>query len=234
MIRNSILLCTFNESKYIKDTISNIEKYITDLEIIIVDDNSTDETVSIIKQIKTNCKLKLISRKKTQGLGSAFQRAIIESTGENIGWIDTNMGELAEKFPIMINELKENDIIILSRYIANGSDSRVFIRVFCSRLINLFCRLILSDKIKDYTSSIFIMKRRVLNETRLLGYGHGDFFIEFLYSAIKKDFRIKEIPYNQKADEEEGNTKTSPNLIKFFLLGFFYFLRVLITRFRRN
>ena len=77
MIRNSILLCTFNESKYIKDTISNIEKYITDLEIIIVDDNSTDETVSIIKQIKTNCKLKLISRKKTQGLGSAFQHTTL-------------------------------------------------------------------------------------------------------------------------------------------------------------
>ena len=30
------------------------------------------------------------------------------------------------------------------------------------------------------------MKREVLNETTLLGYGHGDFFIEFLYSVIKK------------------------------------------------
>ena len=52
--------------------------------------------------------------------------------------------------------------------------------------------------------------------------------------AILSSALIKEIPYNQKADEEEGNTKTSPNLIKFFLLGFFYCLRVLITRFRRN
>ena len=47
-------------------------------------------------------------------------------------------------------------------------------------------------------------------------------------------FRVKEIPYKQKVDDEEENTKTSPNLFKFFLLGFFYFIRVLITRFRRN
>jgi len=234
MIKNSILLCTFNEAKYIEDTILHLEKSIPHLEIIIVDDASTDNTLNIIKNLKTSCNLKVINRNKIQGLGSAFQRALIESQGENIGWIDTNMGELASKFPLMIEELKSNDLILLSRYVEGGSDERIFIRVFCSKLINFFCRLILSNKIRDYTSSIFIMKRNVLNETTLLGYGHGDFFIEFLYSVLKKNFQIKEIPYKQKADEDDGGTKTSPNLLKFFILGFFYFLRVLLTRFRRD
>ena len=234
MIKNSILLCTYNEGRYIKETIVNLEKSISDLEIIVVDDASSDDTISIIQKINTNCHLKLITRDKTKGLGSAFQRALIESKGENIGWIDTNMGELVDKFPHMINELKKHDLVLLSRYIEGGSDERVFLRVFCSKLINMFCRLLLSTKIKDYTSSIFIMKRSVLNETTLLGYGHGDFFIEFLYSVIKKNFSIKEIPYKQKKDDEEGNTNTSPNLLRFFVLGFFYFLRVLLTRFRRN
>ena len=234
MIKNSILLCTFNEAKYIEDTILHLEESIPHLEIIIVDDDSTDNTLTIVKNLKTSCSLKVISRNKIQGLGSAFQRALIESQGENIGWIDTNMGELANKFPLMIEELKSNDLILLSRYVEGGSDERIFIRVFCSKLINFFCRLILSNKIRDYTSSIFIMKRNVLNETTLLGYGHGDFFIEFLYSVLKKDFQIKEIPYKQKADEVDGGTKTSPNLLKFFILGFFYFLRVLLTRFRRD
>ena len=144
------------------------------------------------------------------------------------------MGELADLFPSMISELEKNDLILLSRYVPGGSDERIFIRVFCSKLINFFCRLILSNKIQDYTSSIFIMKRSVLNESSLLGYGHGDFFIEFLYSVIKKGFSIKEIPYKQKIDDADASTSTSPNLLKFFILGFFYFLRVLITRFRRN
>ena len=162
-------------------------------------------------------------KEKKQSLGSAFQRALIESTGANIGWIDTNMGELAQKFPHMITDLDKYDLILLSRYVEGSRDDRIFIRVFCSKLINFFGRLILGNKIRDYTSSIFIMKRKVLDETTLLGYGHGDFFVEFLYSVIKKNFSIKEIPYIQKKDEDEGNTKTSPNLIRFFFLGFLYF-----------
>ena len=234
MIKNSILLCTFNEGKYIKDTILSLKKNIQDLEVIIVDNASSDETISIINSLNSIENLKIIQRTKTSGLGSAFQRAVIESQGENIGWIDTNMGSLAEKFPAMIEELKNSDLVLLSRYVDGGSDERVFIRVFCSKLINYFCRLILSNKIRDYTSSIFIMKRSILNEAVLLGYGHGEFFIEFLYSVIKKNFAIKEMPYKQKKDDDDVDSNTSPNLARFFVLGFFYFIRILITKFRRK
>ncbi len=232
MIKNTILLCTFNESKYIKATINNLDKYIPDLEIIIVDDNSSDNTVEIIRNLEIKSKLVLIERKKISGLASAFERALIESTGENIGWIDTNMGELAEKFPQMISDLNDNDLILLSRYVKGGSDERIFIRVFCSKLINIFCRIVLSGKIRDYTSSIFIMKRSVLNETKIIPYGHGDFFIEFLYLVSKQSFKIKEIPYVQKRDDTEVSTNTSPNLFRFFFLGLLYAVRVVITRFR--
>lgn len=232
MIKNSILLCTFNESNYIKETINNLDKYIPDLEIIIVDDNSSDNTVEIIRNLEIKSKLVLIERKKINGLASAFERGLIESTGENIGWIDTNMGELAEKFPQMIFDLNDNDLILLSRYVKGASDERVFIRVFCSKLINLFCRIILGGKIRDYTSSIFIMKRSVLNETKIMPYGHGDFFIEFLYLVSKQSFKIKEIPYVQKKDDADASTNTSPNLSRFFFLGLLYTVRVVLTKLR--
>ena len=75
----------------------------------------------------------------------------------------------------MIKELENNDLILLSRYIEGGSDERVLVRVLGSKLINFVCRIILGNRIKDYTSSIFIMKKNVLNETTILGYGHGIF-----------------------------------------------------------
>ena len=230
MIKNTILLCTFNESKYITETINNLDKYIPDLEIIIVDDNSSDNTVKIIRNLEIKSKLVLIERKKINGLASAFERALIESTGENIGWIDTNMGELAKKFPQMISDLNDNDLVLLSRYVKGASDERVFIRVFCSKLINVFCRIILGGKIRDYTSSIFIMKRHVLNETKIMPYGHGDFFIEFLYLVSKQSFKIKEIPYVQKKDDADASTNTSPNLSRFFFLGLLYAVRVVLTK----
>ena len=88
--------------------------------------------------------------------------------------------------------------------------------------------------IKDFTSSIFLMKRKVLDEVTLLGYGYGDFFLEFLYNVYQKGFKIKEIPYVQKRDEDDSNSKSSPNLIKFSYLGFMYILRIFVTLMRRK
>ena len=50
--KTSIILCTYNEANYIEHTISELEKNIPNLEIVIVDALSTDGTVEIIKILK--------------------------------------------------------------------------------------------------------------------------------------------------------------------------------------
>jgi dolichol-phosphate mannosyltransferase len=234
-LKTSIILCTYNEVKYIENVIIELKKYIQNLELIIVDDCSTDGTAEIIKKLNINNDFKTVFRKKTRGLASAFNRGFIETTGDHIGWLDTNMGELAPRFVEMANELNNNnDIIILSRYVQGGGDERNLIRVFCSKYFNLFCRIILTTKIKDFTSSIFLMKRKIINEVTILGYGHGEFFIEFLYKVYKKGFKIKEIPYIQKKDKDIKNSKSAPNLIKYFYLGLVYVLRIFSALIRKD
>ena len=92
-LKTSIILCTYNEAKYIENAVSELEKNIPNLEIIIVDDNSADGTVEIIKRLNHNNKYKIVLRKKSRSLESAFDRGIIETTGDYIGWVDTNMEE---------------------------------------------------------------------------------------------------------------------------------------------
>ena len=177
----------------------------------------------------------MVYRKKSRSLASAFVRGVIETTGERIGWIDTNMGDMASRFPKMIEELNsDNDIVVLSRYVKGGDDHRIWLRRTCSKFFNLICRLMLGTSIKDFTSSIFLMKRQIINEVTFLGYGHGEFFIEFLYKVHKKGFKIKEIPYVQKKDQDLANSKSSPNLVKFFYLGFIYVLRIFSAIMRRD
>jgi dolichol-phosphate mannosyltransferase len=231
----SIILCTYNESDHIEKIIQELEKNISNLELIIVDDASTDGTIEIIKKINPNNKYKVVFRKKSRSLGSAFVRGIIETTGDYIGWVDTNMSELAPKF----NEMKEelnlgNDLIILSRFIKEGGDERVLLRTMGSKYFNLFSRLILRVPIKDLTNSVFLMKREVMDEVTFLGYGHGEFFMEFLYNAYKKGFKIKEIPHIQKKDEDVENSKSAPNLFKFLYYGLMYVLRVFVILMRKK
>ena len=227
----SIILSTYNEAEVIEETIDKIFKTLNDVEIILVDDNSSDGTYEIVKKIN-NPNLKIYSR-KTRGLASAFLLGLINTSGEIVGWMDSNMSVLAKRLPEMINNLSENDLVVLSRYVEGGYDERSNLRILSSQLINFICRTILSPKIRDYTSGIFIMKRKVLLTAVPISYGHGEFFIEFLYKALIKGVKIVELPYLHPPDVE-GTSKTASSLFRFFDLGFDYLVRILRIRFRKN
>ena len=154
----SIILSTYNEALFIEDTIKEIFNNIKDAEIVLVDDNSTDGTFDIVKKMN-NPNIKAYSR-KSRGLASAFLVGLINSSSDIVGWLDSNMGELSKRLPEMINRLDEYDVVILSRYVDGGVDLRSKPRVITSQLINYFCRLVLSNKIKDYTSGVFFNEKR--------------------------------------------------------------------------
>jgi len=221
----SIILSTFNEKLSIEFTISELIKYLPGVEIIVVDDNSPDGTLEVLKKINYE-NLKIFSREKTKGLASAFLLGLINTSGDIIGWLDSNMGDTAKKFPEMLQNLKGADIVILSRYVTEGKDERNKIRVISSYLLNKFSKLILRSKINDLSSGIFLMKREVLNDVVPVAKGHGEFMMEFLYKAEKKGNKIIEIPYIQPIDIE-GHSKSFPNIAKFLYLGFFYLVRII-------
>ncbi len=226
----SIILSTYNEAKIIEKAVNEIFNKIENVEIVLVDDNSKDGTIDKLKNIN-NTNLRIFSRKQ-RGLASAFLLGMINTSGDYIGWTDSNMPELTKHFEEMKNKLEEFDFVLLSRYVPGGGDQRSKLRTLSSKILNFFCRVILGNDIKDYTSGIFLMKREVLNTGVPIAYGHGEFFIEFLYKLKKNKVKILELPYIQPPDEE--GSKTASSLLRFLILGFNYFVRILIIRLRIN
>ena len=68
--KTSIILSTYNEAPVIENTLKLIFETLKNVEVIVVDDNSTDGTLEIINKFK-NYNLKVYSRKE-RGLASAF------------------------------------------------------------------------------------------------------------------------------------------------------------------
>ena len=227
----TIILSTYNEKASIENTIKELIKYINNVEIVVVDDNSPDGTLEILENINYP-KLKIFSRKKTRGLASAFLLGLINARGNVIGWVDSNMGSVVKKFPEMISALDNADIVLLSRYINGGKDDRNVIRVLASKLINGLARFVLRSKIQDLSSGIFVMKKKVLLDVVPIASGHGEFMVEFLHKAEITGNKIIEVPYIHPVDIE-GNSKSFPSLTKFLLFGFFYVWRLFQTIFRR-
>jgi dolichol-phosphate mannosyltransferase len=230
----SIILCTYNESLFIEETINEIQNNVKNVEIILVDDSSTDGTLEKVKKIN-NPNLKIYSR-KFRGLASAFLLGLINSSGDIVGWIDSNMKSAAEKLPEMIDQLNNNDIVLLSRYVEGGDDKREKLRSLASQFLNLVYQLTLSKEIRDYTSGMFVMKRDVLLKAIPNCFGHGEFFVEFIYKAHKRGMKIYELPFIQPSDLEGHikRSKTASSLLHFIHLGFHYICVIFHAHTRRN
>lgn len=226
----SIVLCTYNEVNNVEQTISMVSNFLQDVEIIIIDDNSKDGTIEKLNSLKSKYKFKLFVRKNERGLASAVKKGFEAASGSYVGFIDANSSDQILYFKDLILSLDNgNDISVLSRYVPGGGDERVFLRTSTSRLINIFCRIFLRIPFRDFTSGIFLMRKKILDEVTISSKGHGEYFIEFIYCIYKKKYRIIEIPYIQKKDKNLSESKSNPNIIYFFYLGFIYFFRIVST-----
>jgi dolichol-phosphate mannosyltransferase len=228
----SIILATYNERENIDETIQSIFANVPDpVEVIVVDDDSPDETWRLAAEIG-DPRVVVIRRVDTRGLASAFNRGIIESRGEIVGWMDADMCMPPSLLPQMIAALDEHDVVVGSRYAPGGVDDRARLRVWSSLFINRLATLVLGHGIRDYDSGFVVLRRDVFNKVSVIPVGYGAYFIEFLFACCKKGLRVHEIPY-RFTDRAKGVSKSIPSLWRFFTSGMGYVLRIFIARFRR-
>ena len=230
--RVSIVLATYNERENIVDTIESIFEHVKDpVEVIVVDDDSADQTWQLVEGL-SDPRVVVIRRVDTRGLASAFNRGIIESRGEIVGWMDADMCMPPSMLPAMVEKLNEYDIVVGSRYAPGGEDDRAALRVISSRLINGLAGLVLGYGIKDYDSGFVVLRRTVFNKVSIIPTGYGAYFMEFLYTCRKKGLTVYEMPYVFR-DRAKGISKSAPSILKFFKTGMQYVIRIFTARLRR-
>lgn len=230
----SIIIPTFNESMNIKDLLTQIQIHIpaeTNVEIIIVDDNSPDGTGHIVEKyieeekknlnsydIKTespsinslnkNISIKVIHRKKKAGLISALVNGIRSSRGQNVLIMDADFSHPPEVVNRMISEIKKqpNCIIIGSRYVRGGAiNGMPFKRLLLSLGANFIARHSLSLKnVYDPMSGFFAFPKHALEDVEFNTNGFK-ILLEILIKK-KRDICVKEIPYTFK-DRKHGQSK---------------------------
>jgi dolichol-phosphate mannosyltransferase len=226
----SIILATYNESENICDMITAVFAAVPNpVEIIVVDDNSPDLTWRLASEMG-DPRVKVIRRVKARGLASAINRGIIESQGEVIGWMDSDMCHPPALLPRMLSTLNACDVVIGSRYVAGGKDDRDPSRIFTSRFVNRMASLVLDFGIQDYDSGFILMHRHVLDCVSLIPSGYGAYFIHFIYACCRKGLKVVEIPYTF-TERIKGISKSNTNVIQFGLAGLGYITTILKTRF---
>jgi len=119
----SILVPLFNSEKYIAETITSaLSQTWNDIEVIIVDDGSTDKSYSIAKSYESD-KLKVF-RQEHKGACAARNLAFEKSTGDYIQYLDSDDIMACDKIEKQISYFEEfgNNIITSSKSVIFSSD----------------------------------------------------------------------------------------------------------------
>lgn len=124
----SVALATYNVREYICESIKSIlNQTLVDIEIICIDDHSTDGTVDILKRFaKEDSRLKLVLKKENQGLSVARNNAFEIATGKYICFLDGDdlMDKELLKKATEIAE-RENSDLVLWDYVVFWSESEI-------------------------------------------------------------------------------------------------------------
>ena len=218
-----VVIPTYNESESIESLLKRLnsariqisDKY--EIDILIVDDNSPDQTAVIAKNLQLSG-LKVLSRQYKSGLGPAYLAGFKQGLLEKYDYfveMDADLSHQPEQLIELLNAASKTDLVIGTRWIPGGSvvnwPKR---RKWISKLGTGYASFALNLPYKDLTSGYRVLPREFLSqldfsliETR--GYG---FQIEMALKAIESGFGIKQVPITF-VERENGYSKMSLAII---------------------
>lgn len=228
----TVVLPTYNERENIGKLARGIlDSVRTDVEVIVVDDDSEDLTWKAVEEMKLPS-VRSIRRVGEKGLTSAINRGISESRYDIVAWMDADLSMPPDKINDLLACLESNDIAVGSRYVPGGrdmGDSRT--ARFMSRLLSIIARTALNVPVNDMNSGFVATKKRIVEELGLRG-DYGEYCLDFLYRAHKKGYSIAEAPY-VCVPRLKGVSKTATGLLGFFWRGRKYIYAIMKLRLSR-
>jgi dolichol-phosphate mannosyltransferase len=220
----SVVIATFNERENIGKLIKTIDtickKNGIKEEILVADDSSPDKTYVVVRKLeKKYPNLKLILRKKREGLGAALLDGYLKSNAPIVMSMDADFSHDPKEIPKMYHKIKKGfDVVQCSRYMKGGEVvGKPFHKIIVSKGAAFVASLILGMRMSDYTNNFRMFERKALPK-RFNSKGNV-FLAEFLYNAHKKGLKITEIPITF-VERKEGKSKTRLlREISLFMLG---------------
>lgn len=218
-MKSIVVIPTYNEIDNINNIIDAIHNVDSNINILIVDDNSPDGTADIVKSLmEKDERLHLIQRPGKMGLGTAYCDGFaycLEKGFEYIMEMDADFSHNPQDIPRFLEAIKNNDLVIGSRYktgvnVVNWPLRRLFL----SYGANLYTRIVTGLPIHDATGGFKCFKADFLKKINLKqiktnGYG---FQIEMNYKMWKLGARIEEIPIIF-IDRRSGVSKMNKKII---------------------
>lgn len=131
MPKVSILIPTYNVEQYLKQCLDSVvNQTLKDIEIICINDGSTDNSLSIIKKYAQNDNRIKIIDKKNSGYGDSMNKGLDAATGEYIGIVEPDDYVPLDMYETLYNKAEEQNVDLIkadfNRFIGEGETLELF------------------------------------------------------------------------------------------------------------
>jgi dolichol-phosphate mannosyltransferase len=216
----TVIIPTFNEENNIGEMIRAVDAvckaHEINEDILVVDDNSGDNTQKIVTELKNSMPhLNLMVRYENHGLSQSLYDGINSAGSELVQCIDCDFSHPPDKIPVFYRYLKSRqyDMVIGSRYIPGGEvQNWAMSRRILSAGAALLGRVLIPH-IRDSGSGFFAVRREIIEGVRLKPRG---FRMGFEILGKGRWENATEIPITFK-DREAGQSKMHWGIITEYL-----------------
>ena len=206
----SIVIPAFNEAGRIPATLRSVVDCIRQrgwsAEVIVVDDGSTDATALVVRDIAASApEVRLIQNPGNRGKGYSVRAGMLQALGEVAMFTDADLSAPMEEAEGLFAAIANGaDIAIGSRWMDRGRQThrQPFYRQFFGRCFNAVTRLVMGLQFAD-TQCGFKAFTRAAAQTvfQLQTIERWGFDPEILFIALKRGYRIQEVPVSWAHDE---------------------------------
>lgn len=205
----TVIIPTFNEEANIRNIVMAVDAVFHEHslhgQILVVDDNSSDATISTVHELKRQKEnVEILVREKDHGLSQSVADGFSHAASDVFIVIDADFSHPPVLIPRMYDEIRKgSDIVIGSRYMEGGGIKKWPLK---RRLISIgatFLGRLLFPDITDPVSGFFAVRKEVVEKAALKPRGYKILLEVLGKGTWEKD---KEIPF-EFIDRQEGSSK---------------------------
>jgi dolichol-phosphate mannosyltransferase len=219
-----VVIPTYNEADNIRSITDRVRRAVPSVDILVTDDNSPDGTGAIADELAiADDHIFVLHRAGKEGLGAAYKAGF--AWAKNKGYdavveMDADGSHAPEELTLLLDQLRDHDAVLGTRYIAGGSvHNWPMRRLVLSRGGNIYIRMALGMPFRDATGGYRAYRMPVLdaiNVDTVASTGYS-FQVELAWRAHRQGFRVTEVPITF-TEREHGVSKMSGNIFKEQLL----------------
>jgi len=215
----SVVMPVFNERTTVEEIIRRVLAVKMRVELIVVDDGSTDGTTAVLEDLQRTLGFTLL-RQANAGKGAALRRGFAAVSGDLVIVQDADLEYSPEEYPQLIDLICSGhaDVVYGSRFLGRH---RVFLftHYLGNRIVTLATNVLYNTMLTDMETCYKVMRVDVLRSLNLRSNGFG-IEPEITAKIFKRGYRVYEIPitYAGRGYDEGKKITWTAGLVALWIL----------------